>query len=248
MNKEILRKIGLTEGEIRVYEALAYLGKSSTGPIMEKSGISSSKVYLILEKLIQKGLITLVIENNIKKFQVANPKNIVYYLDKQQKELEELKHDSESFIKELTQILGKFEEESAQIYKGFAGFRAAWTNIIDEINKGEEFLFFSMSKDELTNTQVSNFFKNLHQKRIEKGIITKGIADTSLKELFEKTFFNQKAFQVKFSKLSLPMGLCIGKNRILLNIWGETPICFEIVSTRIAQKHREFFYKLWNSI
>ena len=94
MNTEILRKIGLTEGEIRVYEALAYLGQSSTGPIMDKSGISSTKVYLILERLIQRGLVCFIVENNVKKFQIANPQNIIEYLDKKY-ELKKLEEESQ---------------------------------------------------------------------------------------------------------------------------------------------------------
>jgi len=248
MNTEILRKIGLTEGEIRVYEALVSLGKSSTGAIMDKSGISSSKVYLILEKLIQKGLVSFVIENNVRKFQVANPKNILDYLSRQQNELEKIKTDSEIFIQELAKIIGKHEEESAQIYKGHAGLRAAFNNITDELGKGEEFLFFSPSEEELTDPKVILFFKNLHLKRIEKGIKAKGVADITLKELFQKELLKQKDYTVRFSALTLPSAVSIGKNRILLNSWGEEPIGFEIVSRRVAEKYREFFYSLWNRI
>ena len=54
--KGTLRELGLTDGETRVY--LALLGKPETtvGPVIDKAQISSSKVYVILEKLIQKGL------------------------------------------------------------------------------------------------------------------------------------------------------------------------------------------------
>lgn len=245
MDREILRKIGLTEGEIKVYEALVKLGRTSTGLIMDKSGISSSKVYLILEKLIQKGFVSFVIENNVKKFQVTNPNNILEYLEKQQKELEKIKEDSKPFIESLTKTLGSYEEEMAQIYKGFAGLRVAFGNLLEELDKGEEFLFFSQSEEELTNKNVISFFKNLHQKRLEKGIYTKGIADNSLKKIFQKRFINQKKFKARFSSLTLPSAISIGKNRILLNIWEDNPICFEIISKRIAERYREFFYKIW---
>jgi HTH-type transcriptional regulator, sugar sensing transcriptional regulator len=245
MNTELLRKVGLTEGEIRVYEALAHLGKSSTGPIMDKSRISSSKVYLILEKLVQKGLVTFIIENNVKKFQVANPRNIIEYLDKKQEELEKTKKESEVFIKEITSIIGKAEEESAQIYKGFAGMRVAFDNLLNELDKEDEFLFFAQQKEELENKRVVTFFKNLHLKRLEKGISSRGIADLSLKKLFEKSF-KQKKRKMKFAKLSLPMAISIGKNSVIMNIWGDYPICFEVTSKRIAERYKEFFERVWN--
>lgn len=246
MNEEIFKKIGLTKGEIKVYESLVKLGRSSTGPIMDKSGISSSKVYLILEKLIQKGFVSFVAENNVKKFQITSPNNILECLEKQQKELEKIKKDSKHFIESLTKSLGSYEEEIVQIYKEFAGLRAAFGNLLEELDEGEDFLFFSQSKEELTNKNVVLFFNNLHQKRLEKGISTKGIADNSLKDIFKKRFTKQKKFEAKFSHLTLPTAICIGKNRILLNMWGENPICFEIISKRIAKKYREFFYKIWD--
>jgi sugar-specific transcriptional regulator TrmB len=247
MDTEILRKIGLTNGEIKVYRALAELGQASTGPIMNKSGISSSKVYLILEKLIQKGLVSFVIENNVKKFQVANPENIRTYLEKKQKELDKVKEDSKQFIKNLSKSIKPHEEETAQIYKGFAGLRVAFGNLLEELEKGEEFLFFSQSEEELANKKVIMFFKNLHQKRLEKGIKTRGIADNSLKETFQKVFIKQKNFEARFSHLSLPSAISIGKNRILLNTWGDNPIGFEIISKQIAKSYREFFYKMWKT-
>ena len=51
---ELLEEIGLTKSEIKVYLALLELGSSTTGPIVDKSKASSSKIYEILDKLMQK--------------------------------------------------------------------------------------------------------------------------------------------------------------------------------------------------
>ena len=54
MIKESLERIGLTPGESEVYEALVSLGLSSAGVITKKSGIASSKVYEVLQRLQKK--------------------------------------------------------------------------------------------------------------------------------------------------------------------------------------------------
>ena len=41
MDTEVLRNIGLTNGEIKVYNALIKIGQVSSGPVMKQSGISS---------------------------------------------------------------------------------------------------------------------------------------------------------------------------------------------------------------
>jgi len=92
MNLEIFREIGMTSGEARVYETLLNLGFSSTGQIINQSGITSSKVYIILEKLEKKGLVSHVIKNNVKHFQIADPKRLLDYMEeKNPKLIEKLK-------------------------------------------------------------------------------------------------------------------------------------------------------------
>jgi len=246
MRKEILRKLGLTEGEIKVYEALVKLGKSSTGPVMKKSGISSSKIYLILEKLMQKGIVSFIVENNVKKFYPTNPQNLVDYIEKQQKDLDETKKEIREFASELTKIMGKYEEESAQIYKGLAGMRAVFQNLLDELKKGDEFLFFAIPEPKIQKKGIL-FFQNLQLKRAEKGIITKGIVDVRWEKQYRNIFKGMKKIKLKALKLSFPHALAIGKNRVIISLWEENPIAFEIISKRFAQRYRDFFHELWKN-
>ncbi|MBS3102745.1 hypothetical protein J4458_04845 [Candidatus Woesearchaeota archaeon] len=51
MQLEILQRVGLTPGEAKIYLALLELGQSTTGPIVNKSKVSTSKTYKILERL-----------------------------------------------------------------------------------------------------------------------------------------------------------------------------------------------------
>ena len=59
---ELLEKIGLTKGESKVYLALLRIGKSNIGPIIKEAKVSNSKVYDILDRLAQKGLVGVAIE------------------------------------------------------------------------------------------------------------------------------------------------------------------------------------------
>ena len=56
MNLKILEEIGLTKGEIKVYLTLLKIGNTTSGRIINESGVSRSKVYDVLERLKQKGL------------------------------------------------------------------------------------------------------------------------------------------------------------------------------------------------
>jgi len=74
MDLELLKEIGLTESETKVYLALLELGSTTKGPIVDKSQVASSKIYELLEKLIQKGLASFVVKSGTKYFEAAPPK------------------------------------------------------------------------------------------------------------------------------------------------------------------------------
>ena len=52
-----LKTIGLTEGEIKLYNALLELGESTRTELSKKSGISPSKIYDVANRLLEKGII-----------------------------------------------------------------------------------------------------------------------------------------------------------------------------------------------
>lgn len=242
MQKEILRKIGLTDGEIRVYEAVIRLGKSSTGPIMDKCGISSSKIYLILNKLVEKGFVTFSIENNVKIFLAANPVNILEYINEQQDELEKTKRDAKNIVEDLKKLLGTYEVEIAKVYKGQKSLRTAFQNIIDNLD--QDFLFIGAPSFELDSLKL--FFQNLQSLREEKKIRTLGIADISTQNKYAQIFMNKKDIKLKFIDFPFPHAVAIGKDRIIISMWEPYVIGFEIESQRIAKRYKDFFYDLWN--
>ena len=245
INHDVLRKIGLTEGEIRVYEALIHLGKSSTGNIMQKSKISSSKVYLILDKLVEKGLVTFIVENNVKQFSVANPIAIKEYLDKQKDEITALSKESEAVISQIALIVGTQDVESAQVYKGFAGIKTAILNLVEEMDEGDEFLFFAQERVDLENPVVLSMYENFAQRRNEKNISSRGIVSESVKDIFEKVAKRSKNYTFRTTTLFLSLVLHIGKNRVLVQVWGDNPLCFEITSKRIRDRFAQFFESMW---
>ena len=80
MYENLLSEAGLTQSESKVYLALLKLGKSQSGKIVKEANISSGKIYEILEKLSEKGLVETVTENGVKQFIASDPKTILDYI------------------------------------------------------------------------------------------------------------------------------------------------------------------------
>ena len=244
MDLSLLRRIGMTEGEIRVYSALVGLGKSSTGAIMQKANISSSKVYFILDKLVHKGLVSFVMQGKIKFYQTTDPNSLLNYIDTKEEEFKDTRKQLEKIIPIISSKL-KVEEESAQVYKGMRGIKTAYEALLSTLNKGEEYLVFAIRTDESEDERVLDLFTQFHKKRVEKGVSLKVIADSSIEELYKKKHVLGKLYSIKHYSLTLPLGIAIGKDRVLSFVFGEDPTVYEIISSEVAKRYKEFFERLW---
>jgi HTH-type transcriptional regulator, sugar sensing transcriptional regulator len=240
----LLKEVGLTDGEVKVYSALIKIGKSSTGPIIDNSSVSGSKVYGILEKLIKKGFVSYVTEEGIKQFQPTNPQSIVEYVETKKKELNEKEKAVKKLSLEIENVLGSYEEETAQIYKGYKGIKVAFEKIFEEV-KGKSYSFFSLDDNEFGEGSV-RFFQQISVKRGEMGVTAKGIANLRTKKQFLKIMGHIPSYDVRFSKLNLPSSVTFTKKRVLITLWEGSPIGFEIVSERVAKKYQELFDEIWN--
>jgi len=91
---------------------------------------------------------------------------------------------------------------------------------------------------------MKNFLSNWHSKRISRGIKVKGIINPSLNSKFIKEVLH-KNYEIKKYNLTMPTGVIISKNRIIIPMWGEINMCYEIISKRIAEKYKSFFERVW---
>ena len=146
MNTKLLEEIGLTKGEIKVYLTLLSFESSTTGPIITKSKVSRSKVYEILERLKEKGLVTEVIKDQVKHFQALSPNKILEYI-KNKKEL--ISNQEEEFKLILPELLTKQKvSENNDYVKTYVGLQSIKTFYIEMIEK--------LGQDEYLGINFSN--------------------------------------------------------------------------------------------
>ena len=242
----ILRKIGLTEGEIKVYFSLAEIGSTTVGSIIDKSGISSSKVYIILEKLIQKGLAGYVMKEKTKYFQVTDPSRLIDYLEKEEDKL----HNSKIELKDLVESLQKKKSqnrtnEEAIIYRGIRGIKSAWNEAINILKKGDTYYFFSFGYG--TDPYLQQFFKNMSLELKERGINIRGIANLKEKKLYHD-YYRKLGYKMKYTSLRLPSDLSIIGNFVITLVWDKNePVVYMIKSDVLAKSYKDFMEDLWKN-
>ncbi len=245
---EALNQLGLNESEIKVYFALLELESSTVGPIIEKSKVADSKVYLVLDKLKEKGLVSQVIKGNYKHFQATEPINLIRILEEKELEITEQKKKIREEIIPLIEHRRKNTEEKqeATLFEGLKGMRSAYQYVLDTMKKGETYRVFHLLDEPLKQKEVSGFYRDYHLRRAEKGVFVRFIAHEKEKKIVFKSF-NQPKSEFRYTKDFFPVGILIFKGHVLTTIWGEgTPTAILVKSERNYKYYKQFFDHTWN--
>jgi len=148
MIKEALKKIGLTEGESQVYEALVSLGLSSTGKIVKKARIGSSKVYEVLQRLQNKGLVSYIVKNGVKYFDATPPERLIDFLDEKKEEIFQAQQEVKRIVPFIKAERKKTEENNQTIvYTGIQGPKIVLKEILEAGKKGLTHFGFGTDTD-----------------------------------------------------------------------------------------------------
>lgn len=244
MDTKSLEKIGLTSGEIKVYLAMLQLGQSTAGPIVDESQVTRSKIYDILERLKNKGLVSYIIKNSTKYFSAASPTNLVGYLENKEDEIRYEKKSINALIPELLlhQKLSR-NKRIAEIFIGIRGMENAFNTMAHEFDKKNIYYAFGAGKGENIK-QIQLFFARLHQKRIDKKVKSLIIFNESSRGLFKQQE-KSKFTEVRYLLNSTPSAINIYKEYTIIAILSEEPITILIANKETANSFREYFNVMW---
>ncbi|MFH1589283.1 MAG: helix-turn-helix domain-containing protein [archaeon] len=245
MDLGLLEEIGLTKSEIKVYQSLLELGSSSAGPIISKAKIASSKVYELLDKLMDKGLVTSYIESNTKFFKAVNPQRLMDYLQTKKEDLENKEKQLQTLMPELKQIFSEHVEETeVEVFKGYKGLSNVFTEMISTLEKGDEFLVVGGGDTPTGNKRTKLFYENIHRKRSEKGIVLRII----FSEARRKSWTDMVLFpytNARYSGYGTPSTINIYKDTTILITMSPTPAAIRIKSKSITESYKIYFEKMW---
>lgn len=160
-----LRKLGLTEKEVKIYLAGLELGPGSVQKIAQITKITRPTVYETMKKLEEKGLFAETKQKAKRLFAAQSPERILSILRTQKREIEEKERE---FIRIIASLEEKFsKQEGIKIYKGKEGLKAL-----------EEIVSFSPTSNiTLVSKTKSLKFKKAFQK------IRKRLGEIKLREI-----------------------------------------------------------------
>lgn len=245
MDISALQEAGLTEGESKVYLALLDLGPSTTGPIIEQSGVAKSIVYQLLEKLIKKGLVSYITKEKTKHYQASDPHKIIEYMEENEKRLKENKNKIETLIPTLLAKQNQNKEQTAKIYEGFNGMITVHEHIYQKLSKGEEFFYLGIQPEQPEHFHA--YWQRDHLRRAKAGIYCNLLfhPDTDAKILKNRNSYKLCDARYMPININTPAWIMGYKDVTVIGFPSSNPITLEIVSKEIADSFKAYFEEFW---
>jgi len=244
MNTDILRKIGLTENEIKIYLNLLKTGSSTAYEIGKKTGIYRVHVYDKLEQLMDKGLVTHVYKGAKKYFQATHPSKIKQFLEDQKRVLDIQEQEVDSILPEL-EAMTKIPKEDTfvEVFKGNEGLKYFLKDIV---KTRKEVLITGIDDQKYQDALpvfMKQHFRDLRNNNIGERVITlkkKGIF------LFKKDLAPTTNYRFLEEKQLNPTNTFVYGNKIVIVTWGTPVMAVMIKNEAIAETYRNHFEHLWS--
>lgn len=231
-----LEYLGFTPNEAKVYLVLLRMGRAQAGRIAKECRLERTSAYNALKKLIQEGVVSCVIESNRQIFSVGEPKKITEMF----KEREER---AIRIIPQLEKLRGfDTEKESIIKFRGYAGIKTVFNEILNSCKPGEEYLIFGSENQLSLKMPV---YAEIYVARKDKKKIRARIL---INEKFRKSGVKKSKYTlVRYvpDKVRSFSNINVYGNKIAIFIWSEIPEAIVINNKDTADSFRSYFEFMW---
>ena len=225
-----LQHIGLTNTESKIYLMLLDLGKAQAGILARKTGIHRRSIYDALDRLIEKGLVSYIVENDKRFYLPTDPKRIQEIINNQKQQIDLL----------LPSLQARFEEKKSRqqtfFYRGKEGIKTIFE---DQIAEGREVYIIGASHDakELLRFYIPHYTNNRIKKKIKLVALYAGSRHKSPVPLAEVRYLPDS--------FASPVSTNIYGEKVAIIVWSREPVAILMKDKEISGTYRKYFELLW---
>ncbi len=244
MIENLLKEIGLTDYETRIYLTLTKSNELTSGEIMKKAKINSGRIYQILDALKEKGLISEITKNKVKYFSATDPKKIIDYLEDKEETLKKQKEDINKIIPSLIKnAQGKDSGAKIEIYTGFEGQRTAFMKEIEKYKNKTEICVLGIKEKKFYPKKILNFFEySVYPKRKQKKVSVRKINDIEFKKSGDK---GDAGAEIRYLDYPSTTAINVCEDLSIISIYSEEILTICIESEEVAKAFKTQFEALW---
>lgn len=245
-----LKKLGLNDKEASVYVACLTLGSSPVQNIAHKAKVVRATTYVILEALMQRGLVTHFKQGKKTLFSAEPPRQLLRLIEKQEEELKEQHHDLEKLLPELQMLMKSADEKpSVRYFEGKEGLHAMRQEIV--MYCGPEDTIYSFTPTDYLNVVFPENTETFNLQRAAKKIKAKTIFTTKSEKLRDTLLnrtikdFNERRW-ISPQYFPSTSGMTIYRDRIAIGTFAGKLNGVIIESQPMAEMMRRVFYLAWH--
>jgi len=237
-----LRDFGLTSGEAKVYLSLLSIGESKVGPIIKHSKTSRSKVYDILERLKQKGIIRRVEVNGVASFQALPPKTLLKLIEEKEKELNKKRELLKKSLPKLDSLHPK-KGVDIMVFEGFNGFQTMIDQTIKNLKKKDTFDVMGVSQ---TTEGMRYYAKKIYDSQKKKGFKARSIFDEKGKHKAKERKSSLHKIKILPKGWETPALFAVYQDNVGIYMGDEEEIVsISIKNPKIAKSFKANFEAMW---
>jgi len=239
----VLSELGFTEGEEKVYTALLKLGRSTSGNIAKEANVSRSKLYEILEKLVEKEVVSKNVIKKVTYFQAAPPKSILDFIERKKKKLNEQKEDFKKALPYFESFIGK-KEYGVEVFEGEEGIKSVREIALNKMQAGDTMYYFGNPAS--GHEGMLDYWNDWNKRRINKKILAYIIYNQDAKKFGKRR--KEALTKVKYlpKKGNSHAWVEIYGDTVAITLKHKTPMSVVFNNKFVADSFKGYFDILWS--
>lgn len=241
--KERLMKLGFSENEAKTYLELLRNGATTTTWLAKKLNLHRGYIYEILDKLIEKGVVSSIKKNGKKNFEAFPPSEILAYIEEQKEKIQARESDFKKILPELNKI-HEMKRSKQRIFL-FEGKKALKSILESALENNKEMLVFGAAGK--FPRGMTDYYFNWNKRRAKNKINLKIVynsKEVGIKESSkEETTYVEKRY-LRFDQDN-PASVFLYSDKVAIVIWVEEPIINLIESKEAYEMYKRYFETFW---
>lgn len=231
--EKTLERIGLTEKEIKVYINLLKIGLAKANRISKESHIERRTCYEVLNKLMQKNIVSAIIKNNVQHFKAVDPNKLLEELKETQRRYQEILPQ----LEELSNL--PKEEIKIDILLGKEGLRTVFKDILRTKKELLNFGGFA-SYDKTDYILWSQLLRDMKKLKIREKVLY-----TEKEEFIKIPYGRYKKLSLKYT---IPVSAMIYGNKVAITIFSQKNYSIiRIENKDFANSYKKYFKHYWDT-
>jgi len=245
MDIAILKKLGLTDKEIKVYLKLLQHKSTSVRALAELTTLNRGTVYDVLKKLQEIGLASYYTAETKQKFVAESADKLLKLVQEKENEIKQTKEKITQLIPELKSLQAKSgSQPTTKLYEGKKGVRFILDDVLSSVSQSEdnEYYIYSATK---ASDDIYDAYPDFTKTRIKTKIKVKAI---SLAKGGRTSGLDARRWLGTNDESATFILIYAGKCAFVSRDAKDTPVGVIIENEMIYQTQKIIFLNLWKRL